>query len=385
MPHKPKAIPTERQRARHLNTHAHEPGHLIESITKADFDHTLTRYKWLLMQLTEEETTMIRKTGGILGVLLMQDRRRYEAIPQMLQGRHDEGGSWLDLGDVDDLVSWQKQHAGLDAYSGMKIMGNTAEKIKSVTHRAYREYGRDSGRLSQALDILTTLDGVGIETATLWLAVYDPEVPFLSPELCRWTQWDGKAGKKDSGWRQPLDYSYGTYARVRHSMTELRDRLAKESGKEVSLADVERVAWVLGREAEGFVAVEPEHEKRKRMEAETVARLESTYQHLTEAEAKEAARYLLKPDREGWATGLTIMSGKDIKRCSALAEKEWGPRSGGGFTNLEAVSEYIAAEKPQTKEKPTAKATENPVRRSKRNKGPSDSDGNVQSLKGVSK
>jgi len=41
--------------------------------------------------------------------------------------------------------------------------------------------------LSQALDILTTLDGVGIETASLWLAVYDPEVPFLSLELCRWT------------------------------------------------------------------------------------------------------------------------------------------------------------------------------------------------------
>ena len=384
MPPKPKAIPTERQRTRHLNAHAHEPGHLIESITKADFDDALTRYKWLLMQLTDEEITMIRKTGGILGVLLMQERARYEAIPKILQQRRDEGGSWLDLRDVDDLVSWQMQHAGLDAYSGMKIMRNTAEKIKSVTHRAYEEYGRASGRLSQALDILTTLDGVRIETATLWLAVYDPEVPFLSPELCRWTQWDGEAGKKNSGWRQPLDYSYGTYARVRHSMTELRDRLAKESGKEVSLADVERVAWVLGREAEGFVALEPEHEKKKRMEAETVSRLEPTYQRLTEAEAKEAARYLLKPDRDGWATGLTFMSGKDIKRCSELAEKEWGPRSGGGFTDLETVSEYIAAEKPQTKVMPTAKATKSP-RRSKRNKGPSDSDGKVQGLKGVSK
>src|SRR5947209_4773937 len=104
MPRKPKAIPTERQRAQHLNAHAHEPGHLIGSIAKADFDDALTRYKWLLMQLTEEETTMTRKTGGILGVLLMQERARYEGIPQMLQRRRDEGGSWLDLRDVDDLV-----------------------------------------------------------------------------------------------------------------------------------------------------------------------------------------------------------------------------------------------------------------------------------------
>ena len=385
MPRKPKTIPTERQRARHLDAHAHEPGHLIESITKADFDDALTRYKWLLMQLTEEESTMIRKTGGILGVSLMQEWARYETIPQMLQRRRDEGGSWLDLGHVDDLVYWQMRRAGLHAYSGMKITRNTAEKIKSVTHRAYEEYGRGSGRLSQALDILTTLDGVGIETASLWLAVYDSEVPFLSPELCRWTQWDGEAGKKDSGWRQPLDYSYGTHARVRHTVTELRDRLAKESGKEVSLADVERVAWVLGREAEGFVALEPEYEKGKRIEAETAARLEPTYQRLTEAEAKEAARYLLKPDRGGWATGLRIIGGKELKRCSALAEKEWGPRSGGGFADLEAVSEYIAAEKPQTKVKPPAKVTETPMRRSKRKRGPSDSDGNVQSLQRVSK
>jgi hypothetical protein len=385
MPPKPKTIPTERQRARHLDAHGNEPGHLIESITKADFDHALTRYKWLLMQLVGEEIKMISKTGGILGVLLMQERTRYKEIPQMLQQRRDEGGSWLGLGDVDDLVCWQMRRAGLDAYSGMKITGNTAEKIKSVTHGAYEEYGRGSGHLSQALDILTTLDGVGIETASLWLAVYDPEVPFLSPELCRWTQWDGEAGKKDSGWRQPLDYSYDTYARVRRSVTELRDRLVKESGKEVSLADVEQVAWVLGREAEGFVALEPKHERRKRMEAETTARLESTYQRLTEAEAKEAARYLLKPDQGGWATGLTVISGNELKRCQELAEKEWGPRSSGGFTDLEAVSEYVATEKAQTKVKPTPKATETPRRRSKRKRGPSDSDGKVQSLKRVSK
>ena len=120
------------------------------------------------------------------------------------------GNSWCRLGDVDDLVSWQMQHAGLDAYSGMKIIRNTAEKIKSVTHRAYEEYGRASGRLSQALDILTTLDGVGIETATLWLAVYDPATGSPSQAaVCRDARCQAhlgdRGGSKDTGgWSDQL-------------------------------------------------------------------------------------------------------------------------------------------------------------------------------------
>jgi hypothetical protein len=392
MPRKPKAIPTPSQRTRQLDAHAHEPGHLIESITKTEFDDALIRYRRLMIQLTEEETAKIRKTGGFLGELLRLDRARYVEIPQTLQERkRDDGSAWLGACDVVELVEWQIQHAGLRANIGEKARSNKADSIQSVTRRAFDEYEKIPGNLRQALDIITTLDGVSIETASLWLAVYDPEVPFLSPELYRWTQWNGEIGKKASGWKQPLKYSHETYSRVRDSVTALRHRLSQESGKEVSVIDIEKVGWVLQREAEGFIALESDYDKRKRLEAEEAVRLETTYQHLSEAEAKEAARLLLKPTEQGgWATGLKIISGQEINRCWALAKKEWGPRTGGRFGDPgEAMSEDTEAQQPQpqplTEGKLAAKVTETARRSSKRKKGLNDGDGNTQRPKRVSK
>jgi hypothetical protein len=108
MPRKPNPIPTPRARTRYLDKHAHEPGHLIEAITKAEFDDALIRYERLLIQLTDEETAKIRKTGGVLGMLLRREWARYVDIPEWLRKRRqDEGGAWLEPRDVEQLVDWQ--------------------------------------------------------------------------------------------------------------------------------------------------------------------------------------------------------------------------------------------------------------------------------------
>jgi hypothetical protein len=302
---------------------------------------------------------------------------------------------------TDFLLLLFREHAGLGAYIGLRAKSNMAATVEGVTRRAYRKY--ESGQpkeMEDALKILITLAGVNLETASLWLAVYDPEIPFFSPELFRWTQWNGEVGKKDAGWKQRIVYSYGNYVRLLDSVTALRSRLKAESGEGISVVDVEKVAWVLGREAEGFVALEGDYEKRKRMEAEEAVRLETTYQNLTEAEAKEAAGLLMKRKAGGaWTTGLRSMDRQQITRWRELAEKESGEtRKEAGedsksttdtCSDGRAASENVEAERTVSERldevKPTPEVMKNAVRANKRKKGLGDGDGNVRRSKRLSK
>ena len=92
-----------------------------------------------------------------------------------------------------------------------------------------------------ALKVLTELKGIGPATASLLLSVMRPEtVPFFSDELFRWCCWDepGSPG----GWGRKIKYNMKEYEQLLGHIKALVKRLG------VRAVDVEKVAWVLGRE-----------------------------------------------------------------------------------------------------------------------------------------
>jgi hypothetical protein len=85
------------------------------------------------------------------------------------------------------------------------------------------------------------LKGVGPATASLLLSIAKSDsIPFFSDELFRWCVWDepGSPG----GWQRKIKYNVKEYGMVVSKVDELMERLG------VRATEVERVAWVLGKE-----------------------------------------------------------------------------------------------------------------------------------------
>ena len=111
---------------------------------------------------------------------------------------------------------------------------------------------------------MTALKGVGPATASLFLAVAEPRVPFFSDEVFRWTVGD---------WGRGIKYSPGEYGELIGRVRAVADRLGVEVG------EVECVAWVLGKERKGGKEEKKEvvdeggrGTRRKRAEQDTTAR-----------------------------------------------------------------------------------------------------------------
>ena len=97
------------------------------------------------------------------------------------------------------------------------------------------------------------------------------EVPFFSDELFRWCAWDGD-GKAGTGWQRKIKYNVKEYETVVQSVEKLRMRLRKGLGKKgdtsARAVDVERVAWVLGKEGRDVGVVEGDDEDAGTQETE---------------------------------------------------------------------------------------------------------------------
>jgi hypothetical protein len=90
---------------------------------------------------------------------------------------------------------------------------------------------------------LTQLKGIGPATASLLLAVYAPDsVPFFSDEVFRWMVWSEPGAPR--GWQRAIKYNMREYEVLVERVGGLRKRL----GEGVRAVDVERVAWVLGKQ-----------------------------------------------------------------------------------------------------------------------------------------
>lgn len=97
------------------------------------------------------------------------------------------------------------------------------------------------------------LKGIGPATASLILAVYDPEnIPFFSDELFRWLHYEDA---KTKGWDRVIKYTMKEYKDLIEKVAEVRERLDKlggdrgKKGKEavtVTVEDLEKFAYAIG-------------------------------------------------------------------------------------------------------------------------------------------
>lgn len=118
----------------------------------------------------------------------------------------------------------------------MKLVASNSESLVEETIKNAMEPYREKGDVSAAVDALAKLKGIGPATASLLLAVQDPEnVVFFADEAFYWICCDGK--------RDPIKYNAKEYKDLIARSQSLAKRL------DVKAVDVERVAYVLMNEA----------------------------------------------------------------------------------------------------------------------------------------
>lgn len=125
---------------------------------------------------------------------------------------------------------------------------NTSETIEETTKRAFEKLpsnaqeGTELERsLLDSLKELTKLRGIGPATASLLLSVMRPEtIPFFSDELFRWCCWDHP--ESPGGWARKIKYNVKEYQQLLGHVEFTMKKLG------VRAVDMEKVAWVLGRE-----------------------------------------------------------------------------------------------------------------------------------------
>lgn len=146
-----------------------------------------------------------------------------------------------------DLKSYSK-HGTFRPNLFNLVASNPGADILSTTKAAFAIYEADNTSYAVSIKILTRLKGVGPATASLLLSCYDPvEIPFLSDDLFRYALWERKTGY---GWDRKIKYSMKEYDKMYEKVRVLVVRLDTEGGEVVSALDLEKVAYVLGKEAE---------------------------------------------------------------------------------------------------------------------------------------
>ena len=129
-----------------------------------------------------------------------------------------------------------------------KLVGsNSVKDVRDTTRNAFEVYEADKAAYDKSITILSKLKGIGPATSSLLLSCYDPvKIPFFSDELYRYLHWEGA---KSNGWDRKINYTMKEYKSLFEKVTELRERLENDSGKQVSTIDIEKAAYVLGKDA----------------------------------------------------------------------------------------------------------------------------------------
>lgn len=114
----------------------------------------------------------------------------------------------------------------------MKLVSSNEESLVEDTATSALDIYSKKADASAAIDVLTRLRGIGPATASLLLAVHDPQnVIFFADEAFYWLCNQGK--------RDHIKYNAKEYKELHESSQKLAKRLG------VKAIDVERVAYVL--------------------------------------------------------------------------------------------------------------------------------------------
>ena len=128
------------------------------------------------------------------------------------------------------------------------VAGNSEERIHRTTKDAFAAYGNIRENYTKAIKILCVLKGIGAATASLLLSCYDPvNMPFFSDELYRYALW-GDA--KHYGWDRNINYNPTSYRDLIEEFEDIQNRLRKKKGKTIKAIDLEKVAYVIAKEAQ---------------------------------------------------------------------------------------------------------------------------------------
>ncbi|KAK4549841.1 hypothetical protein LTR36_005142 [Oleoguttula mirabilis] len=199
--------------------------------------------------------SLLAQYGGVVPEkLAVLERQRLEVIPLAIKERDP---THITKDELATLMDWKLAHGKFRPSLQKLIQDNEEDAVQTHSTECFKRHALAASSppagpwVKQLMSIVSKLRGVGPATATLLLSVYDPvNIPFYSDELFRWAMWDEPATPKGSGWKRDIKYTIKEYLELYSKVQELRTRLTSESGKEVSALDTEKVAYVLGKQAD---------------------------------------------------------------------------------------------------------------------------------------
>jgi hypothetical protein len=233
------------------------PEHASDGIDLAKFNDVLDQYSSVVPSSLSE-----------------LEEQRLTTLPKVVDGRSPKH---ITRDELSMLMQWKLKHGRFRPTLMGLVNKNTESEVINVTTEAFAMPLDSATDVKAALAALTKLKGIGPATASLLLSVKAPEyVPFFSDELYRWACWNST-----SGWKQEIKYTEKVYLELFDRVQKVRDRVSSDLGGKVSALDVEKVAYVLGKQAVGGDDVQAraaESGKRKALGADVGARKTSAGQ-----------------------------------------------------------------------------------------------------------
>lgn len=208
------------------------------TVSRVDFNNILARYQ-----------------DAVPAKLHDLDKLRFESIPEKVAQRKKESDAFLEKEEVESLVEWKLKHGTFRPKLLSLVSSNSANDLRDTTGYAFGYCQGNPSNPVEAAKILVKLKGIGPATASLLLSVYKPDaVAFFSDELFRWVHWEEGKGK---GWDRKIGYTMKEYQSLCKEVEKVRARL------DVPVVEMEKVAWVLGREGADLAGTEPGKAEKK--------------------------------------------------------------------------------------------------------------------------
>ncbi|TAQ86385.1 hypothetical protein B7494_g5301 [Chlorociboria aeruginascens] len=150
-----------------------------QTISNAEFKEALGRYPALIKKLEKAPKPDVPTLEEL-------DKYRYVDGPAHFSKK--SGAVAFGLEEVQKLVDWKLRHGTYHPSISKFVGKNSNELVKSTTFDAFAHYAKSPSDIATVIKKLAEpLKGVGPATASLLLAVYDPDhVPFFSDEIYRW-------------------------------------------------------------------------------------------------------------------------------------------------------------------------------------------------------
>ncbi|KAJ2905706.1 hypothetical protein MKZ38_004573 [Zalerion maritima] len=162
------------------------------------------------------------------------DKYRYDEIIGPMS--KSKPSRTLSLDEVQKLVRWKLRHGKFRPTLMKLVSSNDPSATEDTIGRGVRLF-REKKDIASALTVLCELRGIGPATASLLLAVHEPEnVIFFGDEVFYWLCCNGKV--------QSAKYSAKEYVALHGKASEVAGRLG------VTMVQIEKVAYVVMKQDE---------------------------------------------------------------------------------------------------------------------------------------